>query len=219
MPSRESPQEVAIRKALKRLDRTIEDIRLSRIGSGMSQRTLADHVGTSRSRISRVERLQEPDVPAALLARMGVFVGLDLVTRVYPGGVPISDAAHVRLLGRLRDRLGPAWAWQYEVGMPVEGDLRAWDAVGSCVASGLTIHVEAETRIDDVQSALRRLSLKRRDSGAARVVLLAADTRHNREVARAASSLFRDAFPADTRVALALLARGQDPGVDVMVLL
>ena len=54
--------------------------------------------------------------------------------------------------------------------------------------------VEAETRLDDVQAAERRLRAKQRDLGATRAILLVADTRHNRTVVAQVPQL-RDAVP------------------------
>lgn len=218
MTSRESIQGRQIRKADGRIDRAIDDVRQARITAGMSQQTLADLVKVSRPRVSRIERMREPDVPARLLAHMAACVGLDLAIRTYPGGDPALDAAQRRLLARLRDRLGPDWAWEFEVPLPLLEDPRAWDAVATCAATGLRIHVEAETRVDDIQALLRRVSLKRRDGGATRVVLLVADTRHNRDVCASAGEL-RAAFPLDARHALSALAQGRDPGADALVLL
>lgn len=219
MPSRESTQERSLRKAHDRVGRAIADIRQARIAAGMSQQALAGLVKISRSRISRIERGEEPDVPALLLARMAVFVGLDLGIRAYPGGDPMLDVAQVRLLSRLRERLGPGWDWAFEVALPTLGDLRAWDAVATCRATGVLVHVEAETRLEDIQALLRRFSLKCRDGGANRMVLLVADTRHNRDVVRAAEAALHDAFPAELRRALPSLADGRDPGADLLLLI
>jgi len=99
------------------------------------------------------------------------------------------------------------------------GDQRAWDAVATHVETGLVIWVEAESRLSDVQAVQRRLALKRRDGGAGRMLLAVNDTRINRDAVRIAGSSLRNAFPADMRQALMLLARGQDPRADVLVLL
>ncbi len=219
MASRESPRERALRKAHERVDRAVADIRQARISSGMSQQALADHVSISRARVSRIERAHEPEVPAVLLGRMAVHVGLDLSMRTYPGGDPMLDSAQQRLLERLRKRMGDEWTWQFEVPLPILGDRRAWDSVGACAGTGLVVHVEAETRIDDCQELLRRISLKCRDGGAGRVILVVADTRHNREVVRAAAAQLREAFPADSRHGLAALVSGRDPGANVLVLI
>jgi len=51
------------------------------------------------------------------------------------------------------------------------------------------------------------------------MLLAVNDTRINRDAVRIAGSSLRNAFPADMRQALMLLARGQDPRADVLVLL
>ena len=207
------------RRAHQRVGHAVAELRRARIGAGLSQERVAQRIGVSRSRVSRIELGREPQVPAAVLIQMAAVVGLDLVVRAYPGRDPTLDAGQRRLLRRLADRLGPGWRWQFEVPLPIIGDRRAWDAVGTCQATDLRIHVEAETRLEDsVQALLRRVALKRRDTAAGRVVLVAADTRHNREVVRAAGPELAALFPGDPRQALARLAAGLDPGADVLLL-
>ena len=64
--------------------------------------------------------------------------------------------------------------------MPIPADRRSADGVASVRTS--TRIVEAETRLDDVQAAERRLRGKQRDLDTKRAILLVADTRHNRMV-------------------------------------
>ena len=78
--------------------------------------------------------------------------------RAYPAGDPIRDAGHTRLLDRLRRDLASGLQWRSEVPLPIEGDLRAWDAVIG--GPGWRLMVEAETLIDDVQALERRLALE-----------------------------------------------------------
>ncbi len=59
-------------------------------------------------------------------------------------------------------------------------DRRAWDAV--IEGQGWRIGVEAETRLHDVQSLLRRVALKQRDGAVSAVILLVNDTANNRRV-------------------------------------
>ena len=64
--------------------------------------------------------------------------------------------------------------------------------------------VEAETRLDDLQALERRIYLKQRDLGIRRVILLVADTRHNRAVLEAHPELL-ERFPVSTRACLLAL--------------
>ena len=70
---------------------------------------------------------------------------------------------------------------------------------------------EAETRIGDLQALERRVNAKQRDLRLTTVLLLAADTRHNRRVIADYAQL-RSRFPVSTRAALTALAHGREPG-------
>ncbi len=103
-----------------------------------------------------------------------------------------------------------------EVPVPIEGDRRSADAVID--TPRFAALVEAETRIGDIQALERRISLKQRDLGLARVILLVADTRHNRDVIARVPAV-RERFPVTTRACLAALLRGRDPGGDALVII
>jgi len=151
------------------------------------------------------------------LARALAVVGLDLHLRAYPLGSALRDAAHLRLLERLRSRLGDGAMWATEVPLPQPGDRRAWDAVVRIAA--VRIGVEAETRARDSQELQRRLGAKQRDGGVDHVVLLLADTRHNRTFLRTVGEGFRSMFPVDGRTALRRLSEPSDPGGNAIILL
>ena len=157
-----------------------------------------------------------PHVDLRVLSRMASLLGHELSVGIHPAGAPVRDAGHVALLERFRRRLHPSIVWRTEVPVPIEGDLRSADATLDALdIDGL---VEAETRLDDVQASERRARTKQRDLGRRRVILLVADTRHNRAVIRAVPEL-SEHFPIGTRACMAALARGRDPGGDCLVVL
>ena len=104
-----------------------------------------------------------------------------------------------------------------EVPLPNPGDRRAWDAM--IRLAQVRVGVEAETRARDAQELQRRLALKRRDGGVEHLILLLADTRHNRAFLRAAGESLRADFPLSGRAVLDRLAAAQDPGGSAIVLL
>jgi hypothetical protein len=79
--------------------------------------------------------------------------------------------------------------------------------------------VEAETRPRDVQALDRKLAMKLRDGGADWLILLLADTRHNRAVLRGAGASLAAKFPLNGRRVLELLGAGVDPGGNAIVIL
>lgn len=150
------------------------------------------------------------------IVAIGAAVGLDVRLRAFPAGDAIRDAGQQRLLGRLRPRLHPTLGWSTEVGLPIEGDRRAWDAV--IRGEGWRVAVEAETVLDDLQALDRRLALKRRDGGEDHVILLVADTPRNRRALAAAPGAFAD-LPLRTREILRALGGGRAPvGSGIVIL-
>ena len=193
------------------------ELRLARITAGRTQSEIAALLGTSESRLSAIERGRCPSATLLHLSRHAATVGLRLHVGAYPGGRRLLDAPQLALLNRFRARIAPAWRWEQEVPIPIEGDLRAADA--RITTPGCAIVVEAITRLADVQAQLRAAQLKRRDLSAQRLILLLAATGANRRAQREAGPVLPGALPIATRAALDALEAGRDPGGDALVLL
>lgn len=168
-----------------------------------------------RSTLSEIERGLAPYVTFVHAAIVAAVLGLDLSVRLYPAGRAIRDAGQLRLLARFKPIVSAAWRWQYEVGLAIDGDLRAWDAV---IVGPLRIAIELETHLYHVQALVRRVQLKLRDSNVERVILVMADTRHNRAVLAAAADVLGTFLPCPRRRLLAALRAGTDPGANGYVL-
>jgi len=194
-----------------------EELRRGRIAADLTQDAIGKALGWSRSKVSRVERGLIPVVSFLDLARALAVVGLELSVRAYPTGSPMRDRAHLALLERFRQLLSPLLDWRTEVPLPNPGDLRAWDGFIRC--SGIRIGVECETRVTDWQELDRRTSIKHRDGGVDHVILVLANTRHNRTFVRDHAEAIAASFPLDAASALAALAAGRDPGGSAVILL
>jgi hypothetical protein len=81
-----------------------------------------------------------------------------LAARAYPIGGGIRNVAQLELLARLRTRVAKQFTWRTEVPMPIEGDLRAWDA--ALFGPAIRVGIDAETRLRDIQAVDRRVMLK-----------------------------------------------------------
>ena len=116
-------------------------------------------------------------------------------------------------LARADDRCGDTRL----VCQPGQGNLRAWDAV----VSGPTwrIGIEAETRLRDYQALQRRIALKQRDGSMGIVLLLVANTRHNRSAIRLLGQATTSSFPLPGHRALQFLTAGANPEASSLVLL
>jgi transcriptional regulator with XRE-family HTH domain len=197
-----------------------EEHRVARVGAGLSLRDTAAASGSSRSQLSRFER---GAIDRASLTELGAWfgvLGLDLVIKAYPAGDPIRDRAQLALLERFRARLHPTLRWRTEVPLPIEGDLRAWDAeITDAKPDRWRARVEAETKIADGQALERRLALKLRDDPGGHLILLVSDTRANRAALRSMGVGLRQLLPLETRAILTALAAGRDPGMSGIVIL
>lgn len=193
------------------------EIGISRRVAGLTQATAGRVVGMSHSEWGRIERGVLREVSVDQLSRAGSAVGLKLWARFYPDGEPIRDAAHARLLERLRACVTPPLRWRSEVPLP-DGSDRAWDSV--IVPPDEFVGVEAETRITDGQATWRRAQLKRAgDPRVTQMILLVADTRNNRQVLALIRESLRDELPLDTRAVLGALRAGRSPGANGIVIL
>jgi len=192
------------------------DLRTWRQSAGLTQSEVARAAGVSRSLLGRLELGRSRNATLRTAAVLCAVLGHELSVKGFPVGPPIRDAAQLRLLERLHRRTHPAFRWTPEAPIPIPADLRAWDAR---LDGPVSIGVEAETRLSDLQELLRKIALKQRDSGVARVVLLVASTHHNRDVVDAAVSTLRAFLPLDTRRTLLALGAGRDPGANGLVIL
>jgi len=193
------------------------EIGIARRTAGLTQSGAGKVVGISRSQWGRLERGELRNVTIDQSARAAAAVGLKLWARLYPDGDPIRDAAHARLLDRLRRCVRSPLAWRPELPLPDDSD-RGWDS--AIVPPGELIGVEAETRITDGQATWRKVQLKRRDDPRiGHVILLAADTRNNRRALALIRESLRDELPLDTRAVLSALRKGRSPGASGIVIL
>ncbi len=217
MSSKERAADIGLIRATSIISELGREVRRARLEHGLSQALVAKAARTSRSQVGRIEAAKAPRVSVVELSRLLAVVGLELSARAYPAGPPIRDAAHCALIERFRARVAPTVAWQFEVPLPIAGDRRAWDAV--LLIGKVQIAVEAETRPRDLQALQRHVALKRRDDpGIAAVVLLLANTRHNRELVRNNCHGIRTDLPLEGAAVLAALGDGRRPAGSGFVL-
>jgi len=193
------------------------ETRTARRGAGLSILSAASSVGLDPTTFARLERAALPNVTVRQLALACAAVGLKLAARPFLDGDPVRDAGHRRLLDRFRACLPATALWRTEVPLPIPGDRRAVDAITSI--DGRSIGVEAETHLADLQGVERRVLLKQRDAQLDLLVLLVADTKHNRLVLDAHRRALRASFPLDTRGVLASLRSGMSPPANGIVVL
>ena len=185
---------------------------------GRTQAWIARAIGVSPALVGRLERHELRDTSAGHVAAYAAVLGLAVRITAYPEGEPVRDRVQLRLLGALRDRLHPSLAWRTEVGLPIQGDRRAWDAVA--IGDDGWTAFEGISRFGVVDATLRRVNQKHRDDPRiARVVLVLADTVRNRWALADAAATIRAEYPLDTRTVLGALASGKAPALNGVVIL
>lgn len=217
MANRQSLRRDSTRFGLWLVQDAGRELRVARLITGKRQADVAAILGTSISHVSRVEHGLIRGIGLPDLSRHAAAVGLKPSLRLYPTVSRPLDRAQIELLDTFRARAGTDWMVQFEVPMPIAGDLRATDAVISI--PGCRCAVEAITRLADLQAQLRSARLKQRDLGADRLILVVRATTANRRVLQAASRLVAESFPIGTKLALQHLAGSMDPGGDALILL
>lgn len=174
---------------------------------------MASALGCSRQLIGALEKGELEDVGCIQLARIGAVVGLDVPIRTYPAGSPLRDKAQLRLLERFRAVIGDAWKWHTEV--PVTSDpldRRAIDAV--LARSPHRVGVEAVSRILDAQAQTRPILLKQEAARLDRIVLVLADTQHNRTAVAEGAPTISPGFPLSQRALMRELKAGRLPSAN-----
>lgn len=209
MPSRYRRRDRGAQQADHLVRRLGEELRTARHAAALSQADVALAAGISASQVRRIEQARIAGVSVRTMAILHAVLGLRLSVRGYPEGSPIRDAAQARLMARLRAELPDSVIFRTEVELGLPGDLRAWD--GEIEAANGTCKLEAETVLYDLQAQERRIALKMADGRVDRVILLVADTRHNRAVLREHREALAARFPLDTRTVLRELRSGRVP--------
>jgi hypothetical protein len=123
----------------------------------------------------------------------------------------------VRLQALFLDRVGRSIVVRTEVPVASGRDQRAWDT--TLEEAGERAAVEYESRLTDVQALVRRTTLKCRDGGIDRVILVLNDTNANRDAVRASREYLRPLFPLEPAEALETLAARHLPPAGGIVFL
>ncbi len=215
MPIRHAALHQASTRATRALGETIDNLILHRRQASLSQAVVAHALGVSRSALAAWEqRRVEPTYTQ--LCRWGAIVGLDISLRSFIGGDPLRDAGQLRLLERFGRLIGPGWTWQAEVPITTDPrDRRAFDAI--IRAGPARAAVEGVVRLLDAQGQTRPIVAKQEAAGIGCVILVLADSRHNRMAVASAEPTLAPAFPIRPRPALTILRAGGVPDQNAFV--
>jgi transcriptional regulator with XRE-family HTH domain len=210
MPIRQGAADLGNEDAVKLRRELGQELRATRAGLGLSQRSVARLAMVSPSRLGRIERGETAEPSIAVVCRAGRVLGLTASIRFFPSGSPMRDAASLRLADRFKALIAPPVRLRGETPLPGHDDLRAWD--GILVDDDNAAFTEYESRFGDLQALTRRIGLKLRDDPRAGVVVLVvARTRHNVRVLAEHREALRGQFPLDGASIARSLRAGRVP--------
>lgn len=200
----------------RQLDELARDLIAARRNAGVSQAAVARAIGVSRPLVAAWERgVIVPRLDQ--LARWAAVLGLDVSLRAFLAGPALRDAGQLRLLDRFGRLIGDGWRMTPEAPVsPNPGDRRAFDVL--LTRPGRRVAVEAIGRLADHQGQVRPLRQKQEAAGGLRLVVLLAESRHNRQAVHDAADALAASFPCRPRTALAALRAGDEPPADALVL-
>lgn len=212
MPAADRRFDRGTRRAVRSLRDLGGELRTKRHAVGLSQQAVADAAHIDRARYSRIEAARITSLGILEASRVAAVLGLDLAIRCYPGGDPLRDAAQARLIERISALLAPPLRLRLEVALPGGPDqieLRAWDAV--IEGPGGRTRIEVEMRLADAQAQARAISLKQRDDPTGDLLVVVANSRHNRLALDLHPNAFAPLGRLQARAVLAALRRGKHP--------
>ena len=153
--------------------------------AGLTHAELAKAVGVSRSNITRLENGEPGDLGLIRLSEIASLLGFELSVGLHPIGDPIRDRGQLACGRRLDAVLSDRWRVTDETLLPGAGELRAWDKLLRLVGESppYLVGVDIESRVWDVQAIVRRTRARERDGNVEHILIVLADTAHNRRAA------------------------------------
>lgn len=192
------------------LARTLNELNIARTSAGLSHTTLAAELQSSKSSVARLLGSELPDVGLLRLSEIASVLGYEISVQLYPIGDGLRDKGQIAVGKRFEAHVAKAWRVTDETLLPGAGERRAWDKLLRLVGASplYNVGVDIETRVSDVQALVRRMRGRERDGAVDQILIVLADTAHNRRVA----SELRDALGPDYASAPRSILRGLRSG-------
>ena len=201
--------------------RVLAELREARIAAGVSQQSMAGHMGCSQPTYWRIEEKPTDRLSVVRLSEIASLLGLELAVSLYPAGDPIRDKGQQALGKRFSTILSPRWQVTSETLLPVPGDRRAWDKLLRLTTadSRHLVGVDLETRIRDIQALVRRTRERERDGGVDEILIVLSDSATNRRLVTELREALGPEYSSSPRMLMKALREGSAlPGSGVVLL-
>lgn len=190
------------------------ELRIGRIGSGLTQEVLGRRAGVSQEYVSQVERgIVMPSLDVA--CRLVAAGGSELSLKVFPAShVPLRESGQLEIAELIIEAAARSWRARMEV--PVGGG-RAHDLVIDRSDEVAAIEIERTLATLEAQARrglAKRDALAQRASRPVRFVLAVPDTRAMRDLVREHADFFAMVFPVPSRAIWNAIKQGHPIGGD-----
>ena len=185
MATKETRRQRGQRRGRELDRRLLREIRDARLTAGLSQADVAAAMGWSQSGYARFEGAQLKDLGIVDLSIAASALGYEISVGVHPIGDSVRDKGQLAVGNRFAGMLSDAWRVTDETLLPGAGEQRAWDKLMRLIGESppYLVGVDIETKVWDVQALVRRTRGRERDGNADHILVVLADTAHNRRVA------------------------------------
>jgi transcriptional regulator with XRE-family HTH domain len=182
---RETRLERGRRRGKSLIARSLTEVRSARNEAGLTHEEVAHSIGLSRSNFTRLERGEFDDLGIVRLSEIASVLGYEVSVGLHPVGDPVRDKGQLACGRRVNALLSDRWRVTDETLLPGAGEQRAWDKLLRLVEETPRhlVGVDIESRIWDVQAIVRRTRARERDGQVDRILIVLADTAHNRRLA------------------------------------
>jgi hypothetical protein len=208
------------RHGLALVRRTIRELRDARVLAGISHDQMGKELGGSGSAYGRFETFQLDDVGLVRLAEIASLLGYEVSLGLHPIGEPIRDKGQRACASRFDALLSDRWRVTDEALLPGPGQQRAWDKLLRLIDSSppYLVGTDIESRVHDIQAIVRRTRARERDGNVDHILIVLADTAHNRRVFDELVRSLGDACTTPSRdIVTALRAGTPLPGSGVVL--
>jgi transcriptional regulator with XRE-family HTH domain len=217
MATRETRRERGRRRGDETIRRIVGELRQARQAAGLSQRALASEAGWTQSELHRFERAEFIGVALPRLCALASALDLEMSATLHPIGEGLRDKGQQALLKRIDVLIHASYSRNREVPFPKLGDLRSWDMV--IRLDDYLVGLEAETRVRDIQALVRRIRQREQHGGVDDILVVLADTAHNRAVIDELRESLGQPYATSPRELLGALRAGKRlPGSGVVLL-
>lgn len=165
--------------------RSINEIRDARLAAGLTHDEIANAIGVARSNVTRLEAGRREDLGVVELSEIASVLGYEVSVGLHPIGDPVRDKGQLACGRRFDEVLSDRWRGTDETLLPGAGEQRAWDKLLRLVDAipRYLVGVDIESRVWDIQAIVRRTRARERDGQVDAILLVLADTAHNRRIA------------------------------------